>query len=530
MQTAAGAAALLAMRQKALAFYRSSARPLWGTHYGELAGGISVAAPDVFPAPVTGVTHYSMNIGQFMDDIGGGGSTTLWGFHPANPLGGGDQDRSTSAASLLRRGASRSRSPSGTNCRSTTFPCGYHYPGRKPSEEPHCSPHSWGVRPWISDGGPFDWWAPDGTHGESFLNNLVLAPEAADDEAEYYYPNDQSARLLWYHDHAWGITRINAYAGVATAYVIRDAFEKNLVLTAGLPDYVEAGGLELPIVVQDKIFVDASTIANTDPVWTTLPVQQTTGSLWYAHTYDPLIWTLQKKSCPPTDPSAVAEFFGDTMLANGTVYPQIDVEPRRYRLRILNACNARFLNLQLYVDDGTPNGITLDPKTGVPLNKPFRNPAAPSPAGTASPCFLVLGNEAGFLPNAVRVPSNVPFNLAAMGGSLILGPAERSDVVVDFSQQANQKLILYTDAPSPFPFGSPIFDHFPGWNIKGNPGNALTPAAPAPTPVSSCGSMLGRLPASQTHRSRSHLAQTSRRATIRCWCRSAQPFFRREFS
>src|SRR5262249_23242605 len=84
--------------------------------------------------------------------------------------------------------------------------------------------------------------------------------------AEYYYPLQQSARFLWYHDHAWGITRINAYAGIATALLIRDNFEiglKNL----GLPEFVEAGGRELPIIVQDKIF-GAPAILTVEPAWT----------------------------------------------------------------------------------------------------------------------------------------------------------------------------------------------------------------------------------------------------------------------
>ena len=88
--------------------------------------------------------------------------------------------------------------------------------------------------PWYSDGGPFDWWDPVGNHGPSFLNNVILNPEASSlNQAEYYYTMDQSARLGWYHDHAYGITRINAYAGMASALVIRDQFEANLVVPAG---------------------------------------------------------------------------------------------------------------------------------------------------------------------------------------------------------------------------------------------------------------------------------------------------------
>ena len=76
---------------------------------------------------------------------------------------------------------------------------------------------------------------------------------------------NQSARFLWYHDHAIGITRLNAYAGIATAFIIRDNFERDLVAHHGLPQFIELGGAELPIIIQDKIFVRAGTINKLDP-------------------------------------------------------------------------------------------------------------------------------------------------------------------------------------------------------------------------------------------------------------------------
>src|SRR6185436_12009972 len=156
---------------------------------------------------------------------------------------------------------------------------------------------------------------------------------------------------------------------------------------------------ELPIVVQDKVFVGAN-IGTADPTWTgpTAP-----GSLWYGHQYDTALFGPlgPNPAGPPPAVSVVPEFFGDTMLANGTVYPEVTVEARRYRFRILNACNARFLNLQMYVDDGSPNGITL--MTGNPANKPAVNGATPGPQGKAKPGFLVLGTEGGFLPKPVVV-------------------------------------------------------------------------------------------------------------------------------
>ena len=182
---------------------------------------------------------------------------------------------------------------------------------------------------------------------------------------------NQSARFGWYHDHAFGITRLNAYAGLASAILIRDQFEASLI-NQGLPNYIEAGGNEIPLVIQDKIFV-GSNINSADPLWSQINLQSVTqnpGSLWYAHTYEPNLpngtgrWDLGSDGLPLPEPSVIPEFFGDTMLVNGTVFPEATVEARRYRLRLLNACNARFLNLQLYVDNGSLNGITLGPDPG----------------------------------------------------------------------------------------------------------------------------------------------------------------------
>ena len=138
-----------------------------------------------------------------------------------------------------------------------------------------------GFVPWISDGGPFDWWDPSGNHGTSFLNNQILNPSAAADEAEYYYPLSQSARFVWYHDHALGITRINAYAGIASGLLIRDTFEAGLIANNGLPDYIENGGREIPLIFQDKVFVGTN-IATIDPTWSAVSSATTPGSLWYA--------------------------------------------------------------------------------------------------------------------------------------------------------------------------------------------------------------------------------------------------------
>jgi len=465
--TAAGAGlyAFGILRPRAAhAFYQSSPTPLWRTALrGVGPGGIPVAASDGIAS--NGAVHYSLNVGPFTDQVHPTlGPTTFWGYDPVNPLGGGVQPQKHLGGILVaNKGQPIQLRFTNRLPPSHIIPVDTSIMGAELAQNRTATHLHGGLVPWTSDGGPFAWFAPDGTHGISFLNGGALPGTA-----EYYYPMQQSARMLWYHDHAIGITRISAYAGIASALLLRDLDEGNL-RNQGLPDFIENGGRELPIVVQDKIFINPGTISTLDPTW---PFNPVSGNLWYAHAYDTLRYGPLGPAPlgPPPAISAVPEFFGDTMLANGTVYPQITVEARRYRLRILNACNARFLNLQMYVDDGSPNGITL--KGNMPANQPALNASTPNPNGKPKPGFLVLGTEAGFLPNPAIVPSNVPFN-GTTGGSLLLAPAERADLIFDFSAHANQKIILYTDTPAPFPMGDPLNDYFPGLNNK-NPVNAVT--------------------------------------------------------
>jgi spore coat protein A len=446
----------------AITNYNSPPLPLFSTTLRGVTGpqGIPVAASDGFrywqngsvsrSKPRLGAydiaTHYTIKINQFTDQIGPNPALTtpLWGYHPKDVLVGSPTPKHLGGIIVARKDQPIQITFKNNLPPTHILPVDITIPGANQAQNRTAVHLHGGLVPWISDGGPHDWWAPDGTHGLSFLNNDVLNPKttispgAAKDEADYYYPLGQSARLIWYHDHAWGITRLNAYAGVATALIIRDSFEDYLK-TLGLPDYIEAGGREIPLVIQDKIFYDPT--YTLDPGWTGSPVR---GALWYPYTYeDP-----QGGTPPPI--SAIPEMFGDTMLVNGTVYPKASVEAKRYRLRILNACSSRFLNLQLYVADGSPDGISLD-AGGNPINAP-------------GPDFLVIGTEAGFLPKPVLVPSGTPFNPVTSGGTLITGPAERWDIIVDFNGFPNQNLILYSDTPAPFPNGDPAVDYFPGIN------------------------------------------------------------------
>lgn len=282
---------------------------------------------------------------------------------------------------------------------------------------------------WMSDGGPFHWFAPDGTTGPSVVkwlpdNNNLLTDDT-------WYPNEQSSRLMWYHDHAVGITRLNAYSGLATAYIIRDAVEAAMVAPDGLPDFVENGGREIPLVVQDKTFKRFA------DQW------GSPGDLWYPDVYQRGRWPVSRVGVPPV-PSAVPEFSADTMLMNGVVYPYLDVEPRRYRFRLLNACNTRFLNLQLFFALGSTFPDSTEPNL---LNR--------------GPSFLQIGTEGGFLDGASN-PNGVTLQ------QMLIAPAERSDFIIDFSScPVGSLVILYNDAPAPFPSGDPRVDFFPG--SPGNP-------------------------------------------------------------
>jgi len=294
-----------------------------------------------------------------------------------------------------------------------------------------------GFTPWISDGGPHAWWRPNGEQGPSFMSQ-VLNPGAAANEAEYYYPNNQGSRLVWYHDHVFGLTRLNAYAGIASGYVIYDDYELALVAANNLPGPLDPRTLY--IFFQDKTFVSANT-AQDDPTWYDSVPDSHRGDLWYAHVYDTDKYGDlggEPLELPP-DPSCVPEFFGDTILVNGTVYPYVEVEPRQYRLRMLNACQAKFLNPRLVYAKGSTFPDSTEPNVKA-----------------AGPAFIQIGTEGGFLaaPTMLNGP-NQPL--------LLLAPAERADLIVDFRNvPAGSILILYSDAPGPFPMGDPDNDYYPG--------------------------------------------------------------------
>jgi spore coat protein A, manganese oxidase len=189
------------------------------------------------------------------------------------------------------------------------------------------------------------------------------------DTQRVFYTNQapqMPASLLWFHDHGLGTTRLNVFAGLAAAYILRDEFD-----TGGEPNPIgiPGGAYEVPLVIQDRQFNPDGTLL--------YPRSDIDGATW------------------------IGEYFGDTMLVNGKVWPFLDVEPRLYRFRILNGCNARILSLDL----GGPNSWQI-------------------------------GAEGGMWD--VPVPMN----------QMVLAPAERADVLVDFSRFAGQTLVLKNRRPS----------------------------------------------------------------------------------
>jgi FtsP/CotA-like multicopper oxidase with cupredoxin domain len=185
------------------------------------------------------------------------------------------------------------------------------------------------------------------------------------------------------------------------------------------------------------------------------------------------------------------ESFNDTPIVNGMAYPTITLEPKAYRFRILNAANDRFFNLSLYqaID---ANGVICDAanlapaaeSTGVTCTEVNLNPAEveaaltdpagvfPTPVvGTEGPDWIAIGTEGGFLPKPAVIPAHpttwvtdpTVFNAGNVDQhSLLIAPAERHDVIVDFSQFAGQTLILYNDAPAAFPARDPRYDYYTG--------------------------------------------------------------------
>ena len=212
-------------------------------------------------------------------------------------------------------------------------------------------------------------------------------------EGTLYYTNQQSERLMWYHDHVSGITRLNVYEGLAAPYLLVDpavdpAFPAGPLNPTGagsgsaLDTYVPRE--QIAMVLQDKTFVPKD-IAQEDQNWDTTGHWGTYGDLWYPHVYEtnqnpaflhslsnlgrwdwgpwfaivyPSLYALP--SGKYGDVTLTPEAYMDTSILNGTAYPELTVEPRAYRWRVLNAANDRFMSLGFYLADTTQPAAFTD--------------------------------------------------------------------------------------------------------------------------------------------------------------------------
>ena len=451
-----------------------------------------------------------------------------------------------------------------------------------------------GLSPWISDGTPHQWITPkdDPTtnkKGVSFRHvpdmGAVLGGnlnDANDGAATYFYTNQQSGRFMFYHDHSFGLTRLNVYMGEAAGYLIVDPVETKLINAGIIPSQgatlpiaadpwdATSGANSLlngnsvytygvPLIFQDKTFVpDWASMTAQDPTWDIYNWGQP-GDLWFPHVYMPNQnpddpsganamgrWDYGPWFWPPVpvadaansiptahgpipgtgnpadpknggfsypgtpNPSLTPEAFMDTPVVNGAAYPKITVKPQAYRFRMLNAADDRPFSFAFYKADpaaltevkmveASPSVATaaaafFATKYGVPATDPSL-PVWPRDGraggvvdySTIGPDIIQIGNESGFLPAPVvfrSQPTTYNYNrrdivvLDVDKHALWLAPAERADVIVDFSGFQGQTLILYNDMLAPVPAFDVRYDYFTGPDAD----QTSTGGAPGATP------------------------------------------------
>lgn len=316
-----------------------------------------------------------------------------------------------------------------------------------------------------SDGYPEAWWLPAAKNipaGYAKYGRLYDQYDRRNKvpgSAYYAYENDQPATTIWYHDHSLGITRNNVYAGPAGFWLIRggthgDSFVDNgttaapndgklpgpaPTATGGDPNFnaaVRATIREIPIVIQGRSFnSDGSLFYPSNRAYfeqLNLPGQPPQADF---------TGVLDIPYIPISDISPIwnPESFFNTMVVNGNTWPKLEVAPARYRFRLLNGCNSRTLNLALFR-----------------MNGPVQESELP---------FYQIGGDQGFLPKVVMVrtgsytvlPGNgtVPAAIPAPDPqyALLMGPAERADVIVDFTGLPNGTIVRMINTAPDAPFG-----------------------------------------------------------------------------
>lgn len=255
------------------------------------------------------------------------------------------------------------------------------------------------------DGGPDQWFTPIGLKGNGYRTRDLTDLN----KAVYEYLNQQEPATLWFHDHALGATRLNVYGGMAAFYLLRDPTIERPDLPGGPGDtatVLDYSGLvsatpvpmkaEVELAIQDRVF-------------------DTQGQLYFPDI-----------GINPEHPYWVPEFFGDAIVVNGKSWPVMQVEPRRYRFRFLDGCNARFLELRL-------------------MNRTTKMPG---------PAFWQIGTDGGLMDTPVKLNDPAAILAGLPAPRLLLAPGERADVIIDFSGYGGQTLTLMNSAKAPYPKGA----------------------------------------------------------------------------
>jgi len=344
-----------------------------------------------------------------------------------------------------------------------------------------------------SDGYPEAWWLPqasnvDCTNAPGYPKTATInddfdcngtffesaeGRDTADALGKGYsldlYRNDQPSTTLWYHDHVLGITRLNVYAAGAGFWLIRDGKNdgESGLLHGTLPGpapklgqdpncSANRGGncvrehiREIPLAIQPKSFNEDGTqfypadrqffeglgdgdiLANNDQMFSLVTPDGAFPFLPQANSDIAPIWN--------------PEAFFNTMVVNGRTWPQLEVASERYRFRVLNAADSRFLNLALFV-------VNADGSLGHEIP------------------FYQIGSDQGLLPQVVRIETGFATPLPGDGSdvdnngvarvpgtfaeqALLVGGAERADVIVDFSGLRNGTVVRMINTAPDAPFG-----------------------------------------------------------------------------
>ncbi len=256
-----------------------------------------------------------------------------------------------------------------------------------------------------SDGFPESWFLPAAlnipsgfaTRGSNF-GQIAGAP-VVEGQATFQYPNTQRAATLWFHDHVLGITRLNVYAGAAGFYMLRGG-------SSDLPfGTVPSRNREIPLLIQDRSFNSDGSLFFPDN-------RAFFEGLAKAQLQIPFIPDPATGGQSDVPPIWNPEFFGNTMTVNGKTWPYHNVEATSYRLRMLNGSNARTLIIKF--DQNVP--------------------------------VWQIGADGGFL------PAPAPMS------QLTIAPAERADVIVDFTGIKPGTRITMLNVGPDSPFGGTPFD------------------------------------------------------------------------